>query len=494
MTIPSVEGQFFPTLEQLRDVFLRSIAAGGERLGLTLNVLPGSEYYLRATACAQQVTIAFANQKLAIRSLSPLDATGDALKEIAGVFGVVERPAGKAAGFISVGVTTGSITIPAGFVCQAANGIKYETVTSNIVSDGSVIEIIATTGGSDTNLAPSTVLKWTDGSIGLLKQTATADGTGITGGVDADTEEVLRQRLLAKLAAPETGGNWSFARQTAENASASVEKAFVYSGLQGAGSYSVAIVAEGGDRTLSPSIVSTVETALVAEMPGHAVANVTSVTAEYVDVVVSMNLPLPIVGGGVGGGWRDAVPWPNNNYSQGVKITSFPGPYIITSATALNGLVPGAHIGIWSFADSEMKEFTVASASVSGGFVRITVNGGFPANYTGHYISAGAENLVDYASELYASFNALGPGEKTSSVALLPRSVRRPTTDSTSPSSLTSRMLADVSNQHDEIISIDWVQRYATGTTTTKTSATVPAATTDPPNILVMKYVGFQQA
>ena len=36
MTVPAVEGQYYPTLEELRDVYLRSIAGGAERRGLTI--------------------------------------------------------------------------------------------------------------------------------------------------------------------------------------------------------------------------------------------------------------------------------------------------------------------------------------------------------------------------------------------------------------------------------------------------------------------------
>lgn len=494
MTVPAVAGQYYPTLEELRDSGLRALAAAAESRGLTVNVLPGSEYYLRFDALAAQMLPAFANGKLGLKAVSPLDAEGDQLIELAGVFGIAQRAAAAAAGSATVAVVSGSVTIPAGYTCTAPDGTRYETVSAATVANGGAVELQAVIGGVSTNKPVGTVLRWDSASIGALRQNATVAAGGLSGGTDADSVETVRQRLLDHLASPSGGGNWSAMKLLAENASASVSRAFVYPAMQGPGSAAVAVVKSDGDRTLAQSIVNIVASAIVAGMPGHENLNATSVTAEPLDVVVRMTLPLPVFAGGVGGGWRDGTPWPNAA-SGSVKITSFNSGTgeITTNAAALNGLAVGNHIGIWVPDDETMYEYTVATAAVSG-TVKITVVGGFAADYSGAYISAGAENLTAYAAEALTAFQALGPGEKTASLHLLPRSLRKPAPATVAPAELGSRLLGDIQAAHDEVISLEYQHRYTTGTTTTKTEPTVPAATTDPPGILTLEYLAFQEA
>ena len=493
MTVPAVTGQYYPTLEELRDTYLRAIAAGAGRRGLTVNVLPGSEYYLRAETIAAQMLPAFANGKLGLRAVSPLDAEGDDLIKLAGVSGIVQRAAAQAAGSITVAVVSGSVTIPAGYQCTAPDGTIYETLTADTVADGDTVDVIATVGGLSTNKAAGVVVRWASASIGALRQNATVAVGGLVGGTDEDSVETVRQRLLDRLASPSGGGNWSAIKLLAENASASVDRAFIYPAIQGPASYGVAITKGDGDRTLAQGTVNLVSSAIVGGMPGHANLNVTSVTAEPLDVVIGLTLPLPVFAGGVGGGFRDGTPWPNAS-SGSVKITSFNSGTgeITTNATALHGLAVGNHIGVWD--GDTMHEYTVATAAVSGGFVKITVVGGFAASYAGAYISAGAENLTGYASAALTAFEALGPGEKTDSLHLLPRALRKPAPATVAPYELGSRLLNDIQAAHDEIISAEYVHRYETGTTVTRTEPSVPSATTDPPSILTLTYLAFIEA
>lgn len=498
MSAPTIAGQFFPTKEDLVNIYLRAIAAGAARRGLTVNVLPGSEYHDRARACAAIVLPAYANAKLSIAALNPLDATGDYLTELAQVFGVYPRSKASATGFIKASVVSGSVTIPTGFVCTADDGSKYEVIDTVVVSDNGLVEVIAINGGEDTNKSANSVVTWDSSSIGRLRRTARVGSGGLTGGRDADTEEVLRSRLLEKLSSPGTGGNWSFVKSLAENSSVSISAAYIYPAIQGPGSYGVALVSTDADRTVSTSVINGAASAIVASLPGHAKLNITTATAQYIDLVLKMRLPLPVHGGGKGGGWKDPTPWPNQT-SGSVKITSFNSSTgeITTNATALNGLTVGMHLAIFDEDQADdneeelMFEFVVASAAVSGGFVKITAVGGFPKSYANAYISAGAERINEYAQKVLDLMRALGPGEKTSSAFLLPRAYRKPTPDVSGPSDLTSSLLRDFQRDFDEVLNVDWHHRYTSGTTTTKTAPTVATVSTDPPNILALRELAF---
>ena len=465
--------------------------------------LPGSEYDDRARALATIAMASFANGKLAIAALNPLDATGDYLKELCAVFGVPEYGASSAIGQVVVSVIgSASVTIPQGFRGTTDDGEKYEVVSTKTVANGELVDVVAVNGGESTNQPKNTVFTWDSPSIAKLKREARVGPAGLTEGRDGDTEERLRARLLERLAAPGVGGNWSMVKQLAEKSSTSISAAYVYPAIQGPGSYGVALVSTEPDREVSTSVISAAANTIVAALPGHAKLNITTVAAQYVDIIIKLRLPLPLQGGGKGGGWRDAAPWPNAT-SGTVKITAFNSTTgeITTDATALNGLAAGMHLAIWDYANagndenageaSPVFEFTVATAAVSGGFVKITAVSGFSKNYTNAYLSAGAERMKSYMLSFYDQMVALGPGEKTSNIWILPRGYRKPTADVSGPSDLTSQLLLAIQDGYPEITNIDWVARYSTGTTTPKTSPSVPTAISDPPKILALRHLAF---
>ena len=494
MTEP-VEGQFFPTKEELVNINLRKIAGAGTRSGLTFNVLPSSELAIKAEAVATQVLPVFANNKLGLQASSPLTAQGDDLLDEAKSHGVTPRPASTSSGGVRVGVVSVvGVTIPAGYRGTGPNGRKYDTVAVNTaVPDGATISVVSVEAGADTELQAGDVITWDSSEIGFLKRNATVVVGGITGGRDADDVETVRQRLLRRLQNPGVGGNWAHVAALAESASAAIDYAVVYPALLGAGSYSVAVVSNSGDRTLTDEAVNAASSSVTAELPGHANANFTTVEPEPVDLVLTARLQTPATSGGSGTGWRDSSPWPNET-SGPVKVTSYLTPgigQIITSATVLGSLENGKHIAIWDWEAQEMVEMTVLLAQVSGGFGRIAGGEGFSRDFTGSYISPGAVNMVSYGASALAAMRGLGPGEKSESPWVMPRARRRPTPDSAYPYRLESNVTTAIQDAEPTIQHVEFRARYATGTTNTLISPSVPANPYDPPNILTLKHLAF---
>ncbi len=493
MTLPAPNALYYPTAIDVRDTYLRSIKGAFSARGLVAATLPGSEHHIRGTALGRLTAISYANNKLAHTQTSPLTATGDKFTEMAASHGIVKRGAAPATGFLVVTVSSGSVVIPAGFQADI-DGQKYQTTSANTVFTGGSVAVTAVEGGAATNQSANTVAKWESAALSKLGTNCTVGSAGITGGVDADTEEVLRSRLLERLANPLGGGNWAQVKALAENASASVSAAFVYASPRGPGSVDVAITRNTGDRTLSSVVQSQVASAIAAEFPGLASINVTTVAPEELDVVLTAVLPLPVNAGGAGGGWRDASPWPNAT-SGNVKVTSYVAATGVATldATDANGLVPGTQFAIWDPAAEIMREYT-ASVVLDPGNITVEVQGGFLADPTGAYISTGAVNLASYGTSALAAFRALGPGEKSADVAIVPRALRKPSPDNSSPADTSSLLLADITNEHSELQSLDWSVRYETGTTTTKTAAALPANTSLPPEILTLKHFAIRKA
>ncbi len=498
MSLPVVGEENYPTPDDVLNVILSSMEIDAERRGLTINVLPGSDHYNRAKAFAKRVSVAIANGKIARDNFNPLTAVGDALIDLCGLFGIFERVASKAAGYVIV-TGTGTISIPAGHRCTSPSGEKYETTTAASVPSGSPVQIQSVSGGESTNIAAGTKLTWDSGSVGNLNRVCTVDSGDIDGGTDADDETTMRRRLIRKLSRPGVGGNAAQIEEWAEASSSAVDSAYVYTAVRGPGSYDIAVIAASGDRTLSSATTTTVASYVAGQMPGHANLNVTSGSKQEVDIVLAATLALPASAGGAGGGWRNSTPWPNAN-SGNVKITAFNTTTKVatTSAAALNGLAVGTQIGVWDqVTDSDepvMREYTVDSVTLNGGFYDITVQGGFSFNPNGAYISTGAINLASYAQTALTKIRELGPGEKTTNVNILPLGWRKPTPEEGTETDLNSRLLTAIQNEHAEVRSLEYAARYDTGTTTTRTSPSVPTTTANAPRVLVLKHLAIRKA
>lgn len=498
MAIPSVDNSAYPTPEEILNQYLSDVRYGYERIGVVANVSKGSEPYIRGQALANRISIAIQNNKLALADVSPLDASGDALVELAGVFGVTKRPASSASGNVkieAIGVAT--VTIPAGFKCTSPSGIQYQTTGSFTVPNGGSVEVQAVSAGADTEQVSGTVLTWDSAAIGALGQNCTVDAGGIDGGSDEDTEEVLRRRLIQRLSFPEVGGNTAQVVSFAEEATSAVQAAFVYAAVRGPSSYDVAVTSTSADRSLSAANLSIVTNNILANMPGSADLNVTSVEAEQLDVVLNCALPLPVNAGGAGGGWKDAVPWPSTNdgvvYAQ---VTAKPSPNVIeVNSTAADPPLNGQRFAIWDYVNSKMLRFTILSVAGGPGawlITRTNDSDPFTSVDIGSYCSADAVNLSAYATQFNEAIALLGPGQKTTSQDILPRAKRQPGPDFTFPTDLTNATLNNVLSQNDEMLDLNYAARYETGTVTTRFSPSIPLTTADPPKVLAMKYFAIR--
>lgn len=507
MTLPAVGEENYPTPDEILALVLGSMQIDAARRGLDIDISPGSDHHVRASAFSRRVSVAIANGQIARDNYNPLTATGDNLLALCALYGLTPRAAAKAAGYTRARVSTGTAPIPAGYRCTSPTGEKYETTTAanptaaNNGTDANGVQIRAVEGGSSTNLSAGTRLTWDSAAVGNLLKESVVLSSGVTGGTDADDEETMRRRLLAKLSRPGIGGNAAQLQEWAEAASSAVEAAYVYSAVRGPGSYDIALTKAGGNRALPGAIVSEVTAYVAGQMPGHADLNVTTISGEEVDVIFAATLALPSSAGGSGGGWRDATPWPNAT-SGNVQITAWNSTTKIatTDTASANGLAVGTHIGLWdTVTDSEepvMREYTVKYAALGGGgFYEIQVEGDFGGlDPTDSYISTGAVHLVSYAATALAKIRELGPGEKTTSVDILPRGRRQPTPEEGTETDLNSRLLTAIQNEHSEIRSLEYAARYDAGALTTRTSPSVPTTTANAPKTLVLNQLAFRKA
>lgn len=503
----------YPTPSEVHAQLLRTLRYLYADAGITVNLRKKSELWYRMKAVAERISIAISNGKAELQNTNPLKAVGQALLTWAATFGVFPRPASKASGFVICTVLLPAITvaIPAGYRCQGANGVLYETppvpAVQN-VTDHKTVQVQAVLAGSDGDLAAGSVVTWTNTTVAFLGQNATIAAGGIDGGAPEDTEEVLRARLLRRLAFPGVGGNWSQVAEFAEASSAAVVFAAVYPAIGGPASYGVAIMGEPHDPVLNVTNINAAAEAIVAELPGHSRLNTTSISQQELDVLCNLGLPLPVSVGGVGGGWKDAEPYPSTA-DAGAGLGAIDAVNTATKTITVNspaGDTPVAfkRIAIWDEAnvdslkdpDPQMREFTILNvAGVAGAWILTldtsSVSMGFIT--TDMYVSAAAHDLQSYARALWDAVNQLGPGEKTDDPDLLNYARRRPGPDIERPYDLTTRQLGAVENKFSEITNLSFAARYETGTANTRTSPAIPATTANAPRQLTLKHLSFRR-
>lgn len=517
MALPEVGSEFYPTPSESLNQILADLRFGFDTNGLVVNVRPDSEHFIRAKAVADRLSVAIANNQISSTDINPLLAEGDALEALAGVFGVPRRGASFASGLVIVGVTNGPVLIPAGFRGTSGAGNEYEVQTATLIDDDEAIEVVSTGTGTIQNVpftSPAPIITWNSAAIGQLAQTALVDIGGIDGGADEDTDPELRARLIQRLSFPQVGGNVAQVQQFAEDATAAVEKAFVYAAVQGPGSYDVAVTKVGGDRELSTANLNVVSANILANMPGHSQLNLTSVSAELVNVIIDLTLPLPVNAGGAGGGWRDAIPWPSSlevGANIFAEITAITGNAITVNSGALDTPVAGQRFGIWNptggtDAEGVMVEFTIRTVTGGAGAfvieVDTNVSGSLGFVLVGMFCSAGAERLVDYAETFREAMTLLGPGEKTTSALILPRGRRQPVSGIVFPQKLTAIQLCTLTSTEanfSEIQDLVYLSRHAdgtqvsgTGTFTVLDEPNIPPTTADKPRILVLQNLAFR--
>jgi len=504
MALPEVDQANYPTPSELRAALLRTVVLGFARRGISANVLPGSDHYIRHDALAKRASIAFANLQATIAQLSPTEATGQYLEDLASVYGVTRREASPAAGNVAIQVSSGTVTIPAGYVLTSPSGIKYQTTgTSVAVGNGALVPVIAQEGGASSNLGAGVACTWDSASIGFLLPTCTVSG-GLTGGSDADSEEVLRQRLFDRLSFPQGGGNVAQVKAWAETTTAAVEKAYVYAAVRGPASVDVALTSTAANRTVDAQYVSSVASYITSQLPGHESVNVTTVTPRRVDVLIGISLPYAITAGGSGGGWLDASPWPRGTFIMGGDDGKVIG-LIGSTAYVRTVIAPvvGQHIAIWDPAKvvtingitgafGGFRQYVVTNVAGSASAWQIQVNGGFVVSPLNSYVSPDATRMLDYGLRIAQSIRALGPGEKTTSTDILPRGRRQPAIDVANPANLSSQVLSDLDGNFDEIEDVSWLARVDEGTSTPRTGPVVPATTSQPPEIITLAHAALR--
>ena len=179
-----------------------------------------------------------------VNVLLPDTATGGYLDRWANIVGLQRLAPTSAVGNV---IFTGTATtpIPAGTQVQTSNsGVVLTTNAAAVIGAGCTVSVAATAApGSIGNLVAGTPVTLLVAIAGVLAN-AVMDGGGSTGGADAETDTLLRVRVLARLSNPPQGGS-NFDYVTWAKLVSGVTRVWVYGSQFGAGTVGVAFVMDG---------------------------------------------------------------------------------------------------------------------------------------------------------------------------------------------------------------------------------------------------------
>ena len=123
------------------------------------------------------------------------------LERRAAIFNITRKSATKATGAVKFEFYNDAVDVPVGTLLKSSAGYQYKTLLSPDASGTTSVK--ATTAGTASNLAVNEILNLVNPIEGV-KQASVS--TEIKGGIDAETDEELRARVLARTQEPPRQG------------------------------------------------------------------------------------------------------------------------------------------------------------------------------------------------------------------------------------------------------------------------------------------------
>lgn len=195
--------------EQMVDLFQKET-------GLTLN--GGGDMAVRLYAVAEQIYALYVQADWVNRQCFPQTAVEDYLDLHAQLRGLTRREAAAAEGVIRFETDSAADTdlvIQAGTVCMTAGGVRFETTREGTIASGeTAVEVPARAiePGASGNVAADAIRAMAVAPVGVSRCT---NPEGFSGGLDAESDEALRSRILETFRRMPNGANAAYYEQEA---------------------------------------------------------------------------------------------------------------------------------------------------------------------------------------------------------------------------------------------------------------------------------------
>lgn len=270
-----------PTLAQIQSRVLGDIESG---LQTKTPILPKAVLRVLAKVFGAAIHSVYGYIEYASKQAFPDTSDTEHLDQWANVWGIVRKKPSFASGLADVTGTDGT-QILAGDFLVGSNGAEYEvTAGATIASGTAVVTVEASASGTVGNLDEGDSLTFAEPRSGLVSA-ATVGAGGLTGGEDTESDDDLRDRLLARIKDPPQGGTVNdFVQWTLEVPG--VTRAWAYDCYSGAGTVGVTFME--GDAIPSSAEVAEVAAYLETKRPVCATVSVFAPTERVLDFTISV--------------------------------------------------------------------------------------------------------------------------------------------------------------------------------------------------------------
>lgn len=346
-----------------------------------------------------------------------------------------ELAATGASGFVQIVTATGGANILTNAPLQnSVTQIPYACAIGRVYGASPTdnqVPVYATTTGPATDVVPGTVLQWSSPALGLQPTctvVADADGNGLTGGADIETDDSIAARIRTAYADPAMAGNGAAYRALAARCpGVSVEAAFTFPCIEGPGTicllFTVRPSVPGGSRVPNGEQIGAMAAWLIGQFPEDDSLFAGTIVEEPTAIITRVRFQAEA------DGWVDSTPWPPYNADH-FTIAASPSPAALsftveTTMGSPPNPQPGQTIALWNAAANSGQGAHVPKRilSVSGSSSpwTITVDATLNASDTtfapaaGDLVGPWSDSLTTLAPVMVAEFNNIGPGEQVAS-------------------------------------------------------------------------------
>lgn len=278
-----------PTPDQIADRVAGDIEGGLETPDRRVDARsPNTVLGVLARAWALSQFDLWLYQRRLAEDLMPDTAQGEMLERHADTWGVTRLPASAAIGSVTVTGTNGTL-LPAGIELRAVDGGIFATTALGTIAGGeATVPVQASAAGAAGNQVEGAVLTFVAPVAGVLPQSAEVAEGGLTGGADAESDDALRARLLARIRQRPHGGAAFDYEEWARAASAEVAHVAVYGNWAGLGTVAV-VIGMRGPRAPSDEERDAVAAYIAPLRPVTADVQVIAAVPVEVDVTLTLS-------------------------------------------------------------------------------------------------------------------------------------------------------------------------------------------------------------
>lgn len=426
------------------------------------DVGPGTDPQLDSLTFADQAVVLYGNAQSIGEAMNLRSTFGKRLEQTAEEEGLnpPRLPAAGGLGFVRIAAAAGGANVLAGAVAvELTTGLRFRATVTGTYADAAPVPLAGVDTGPETNLAPGTVLTWQNPPIGagptvtVIEQ---ADGSGLSGGREVESDAELQQRIADKRANPPSAGNSAAYIEAVESLpNVAVQKAFAYPAIKGPGTCGVAFTLRparpGGSRVPNGAELAAATEELVAAFPEDDGILVAALAQQPVTCVLKLQWARSAAG------WVDATPWPAYVASSKVCVSNAAAitatSFRASTATTTTAPQVGQTIALYDAAAGRFRRKRIATVTqVTAGKVWdltfATANAASDTSFvpaSGAAVSPWSDSLDSLVAPVASHFDTLGPGEQVSVLPDPGRRMRRePESPAAWPSVVSNRLLGPV--------------------------------------------------